>query len=131
MVKKLASAESVRLKVLESLHEGWKMRPGPNQCFPLQQVWQEVCQELGSRLDDELSEGVWDGLRKEGLIEVHIMQNETGTEVAVGRISDAGRRYLEQRRDNIRTRRIAIFGAIAGGLGVVMSLIKFLLDMIE
>ena len=130
MAKKLASAETLRLKVLESLHEGWEMRPGPDQCFPLQQVWQEVYQELGSRLDDDLSQGVWEGLRKEGLIEVHIMQSETDAKVAVGRISDAGRRYVEQRRDNVRTRRIAISGAIAGGLGLVMSLTKFLIDLI-
>jgi len=121
MTKRLFSASEVRLKVLESLYKGWKVRPGPDHYFPLTQVWSEVYTELAQGLDNHLSEGVWNGLQREGLIQIQV-GNDT-PKVQVVRISDAGRNHLEQHRNHVRTRRIAIFAIITGLAALFISLV--------
>lgn len=127
MAKRLVSASDVRLKILESLYEGWKARPGPDHYFPLTQVWSEVYAKLAHGVDNPLSEGVWNGLQREGLIQIQVGKDAPNVQVV--RISDSGRKYLEQHRDHVRTRRIAIFGVITGLAGVFISIVALVLQL--
>jgi hypothetical protein len=119
MRKKLLPAERLRLKILESLYKLWKMRPGPDQFFSLQEVWKEIYTKLGNRVDNYLAEGVLESLQDERLIEIRVNSKEKSNENSVIRITRDGRHYINKYRAKKITLIIAIITIIIGILKII------------
>ncbi len=102
MREKLLSATDLRLKILESLCKLWEMRPGPRQFFTLKEVWKEIYKEVGSRVDNHLSEGTLESLQDERLIEIKVDPRD---KISLVRITQAGRLYFDRYQESIQRRK--------------------------
>ncbi len=126
-MSRIVSATRLRRAVLEGFYSGWEKRPGPKDYFPAQQVWDIIYKKFPGRVDGPLAEGVFNGLLQEGHIEAIKIDDES-----IGaRITDRGRNHLEELRAGLRTRRIAVVGAVTGSLGLAVSILKIVIDAMK
>jgi hypothetical protein len=127
MGKRLIPAEKLQTSLLEQLYQAWAIRPGPNDFFPAQQIWDKVYEKFGKNIDGPLAEGVFNDLLKKGYIQ-GVKAND-GTIAA--RLTSEGRDFLASIKEKIRTRRIALLGAFTGSFGLALTILKIVIDLVS
>jgi hypothetical protein len=101
----LPCADEVRRAVLQALYQGWQLRPGPDDYFPLDRIMDDVRKRFPKRLDEPLQEGVLNSLLDEKLVKgIEAKDTNSGETRLAIQITETGRKYLntpeEQRVNN-------------------------------
>ncbi len=126
MKKKLIPAFELQIILLDEYYKAWQMRPGPNDYFPVQQIWDKIYKKFGSKIDGPLAEGVFNDLLRHTYVKA--LKTDEGDIAA--RLTSDGIDYLLSIKEKIRTRKIALLGAITGSLGLILSVVKIVVDLI-
>jgi len=117
---KLLPASTLRVAILEAFHGTWEKRPGAQDNFPVQQIWDGIYARFGKRVDGPLVQGTFNGLLDEQLLEC--VQAADGT--VAGRITGKGRTYLHDRKEANTVRLIAYLGATTGSLSLLWDIVS-------
>jgi hypothetical protein len=102
------------------------MRPGPQDYFPAQQVWDRVYERCPG-IDGPLAEGTLNDLQARDLIDMQYAGPEAETPIWVVRITPAGREDLHTMREANHTRRIALLGVASGGIGAIAGVLALVI----
>lgn len=128
---------ALRLRILKVLYECWERAPGTNQLIDVESVYQTLKLTPTDRLhltepQRILLDGAWQGLEQQGLIARQTFPPEAdgGPVLLAARITTEGLEYLHKAKTDKQTRLLAYTGALTGALGLVVSVIKVILDML-
>ena len=124
-VKRLVPSSTLRADILDGFYRAWELRSGPDDYFPVQQVWDEIYARHRGRLDGPVAEGAFNGLLREEFIRA--IQAPDGSMAA--QITDKGRSYREELLQRKRTRLLAHLGAVTGTVSLLWNVLSKILSL--
>jgi hypothetical protein len=119
MWKKLLHADKLQNIVLKEYFKLWQKRPGNEDYFKAQQVWDGINKKYGKKLDVPLAEGVFNRLLDLKYIEAI----KTDDNLIAAHLTTLGFEEIRKMRAQQKTSWTAVVGAITGIIGVVVSIV--------
>jgi hypothetical protein len=121
------SASKLERAILEEFLGAWEKNPDPGGYYPLDDIWRMVYGNDLSKKPSHLDVGVLNNLLHRGYIEsISAPDGEI-----LAHLTDAGKGYLEKIQEASRTRKIALLGAFTGSLGLLVSILKIIIDSLS